>query len=533
MPPWEKYSQPTLKPWEKRRPERKPDIIAEPEKSLEWKDVPGKAASNFVPSGINVLSSIANAVRHPLDTGKSILDVAAGGLQNVLPESVNQAIASIDPGAENAKMARDKADAVGKFYSGRYGSEEGFKQALANDPAGVLMDASAALSLGGSAASRVPGLASAGEKVAAAGSAIDPVLVSARAVKKGAELAGKTAAHAIGGLGTHTGGESLLAAFRAGAAGGEKAADFADNMRGNVSAADILPELRGALDNMRANRGAAYRAGMAEIGQDMTPLSMENIQNAIDSALNVKRYKGESLSPTTQGVQGDILSQFERWKELDPSQYHTAEGLDAFKQVIGDIRQNTPPNTPQRAVADQVYRSVRGEIINQVPEYANVMSDYEKASDLVNEIERSFSLGEKALDDTAIRKLQSLTRNNVSTNYGNRVSLAKELEQAGGKDFIDSIQGQALSSWTPRGLGKLVAGGTAGAGVYAHSPAAIPLLAAQSPRLMGEAALGLGLLKGYGARGADKIGSALSDYGIDPVLIPQFSYQSQQPKATR
>lgn len=509
--------------------EKAPDVVAAPE-SMPWSDVPKQAVTNLPKSLGNVISGIGQTLAHPLDTTKGLLDIAAGGLQNALPESVNNAIASIDPGAENAKAAREKADAVGNFYKERYGSEEGVKHALANDPAGVAMDASMLLSGGGALAAKVPGLSKVGGIAQKAGATIDPVMATAKLAKSGINAAGNTAANLVGGIGTHTGGESIKAAFRSGVNGGQKAADFADNMRGKVTADEILPELQSSLAKMRESRSAAYKQGMADVGKDVTVIPMQNIDNAINSALSIKRFKGESLSPTTEGVQGEILAQFERWKNLDPAQYHTAEGLDAFKQVIGDIRQNTAPGTPQRAVADKVYKSVRQEIIKQAPEYAQVMKDYEEASKLTNEIERALSLGEKASADTAIRKLQSLTRNNVSTNYGNRIKLAKELENSGGADFMNKLQGQALSSWQPRGLGGIVSGGAGAYGLYAHDPAMLPILAIQSPRLMGETALAAGKVAGAGGKTADQLTSAISSAGIDPQTFANWLYQAQQPK---
>ena len=58
--------------------------------------------------------------------------------------------------------------------------------------------------------------------------------------------------------------------------------------------------------------------------------------------------------------------------------------------------------------------------------------------DLVNQIQKSLSLNDKASVDTAMRKLQSLTRNNVQTNYGQRVKLAEELSKYGGQDISSS-----------------------------------------------------------------------------------------------
>jgi hypothetical protein len=118
------------------------------------------------------------------------------------------------------------------------------------------------------------------------------------------------------------------------------------------------------------------------------------------------------------------------------------------------------------------------------------MKAYQEASELTKEIERALSLGQKAAADTSMRKLQSLMRNNVNTNYGNRLDLAKQLEAAGGNEIMPAIAGQALNSFTPRGLQGVAATGLGGFGIA--NPATLAALPLTSPRLMGEAAYGLG-----------------------------------------
>lgn len=51
------------------------------------------------------------------------------------------------------------------------------------------------------------------------------------------------------------------------------------------------------------------------------------------------------------------------------------------------------------------------------------MKNYENASNLIREIEKTLSLNPKASIDTALRKLQSVMRDNVNTNYGKRGDL--------------------------------------------------------------------------------------------------------------
>ena len=121
----------------------------EPERS--WSNVAGSAIQNLIPSTGRVIGDIAETVMHPIDTAKNIGKLGYGAIQNALPESVVNAI-----GAD--KESQDMASNVGQFYKDRYGSMEGFKEALATDPAGILMDAGSAFTGGGAAISKIPTL---------------------------------------------------------------------------------------------------------------------------------------------------------------------------------------------------------------------------------------------------------------------------------------------------------------------------------------------------------------------------------------
>lgn len=111
----------------------------------QWPDVPGNALRNLPKSIQGVGQGVIDTVTHPIDTAQGMLDLANAGMQKILPESVNRLM------PESTRGNPEKLDAVGKFYADRYGSEEGIKQALSKDPAGVLMDATTLLSLGSAA----------------------------------------------------------------------------------------------------------------------------------------------------------------------------------------------------------------------------------------------------------------------------------------------------------------------------------------------------------------------------------------------
>ena len=121
-----------------------------------------------------------------------------------------------------------------------------------------------------------------------------------------------------------------------------------------------------------------------------------------------------------------------------------------------------------------------------------LLGDYETGElyKFEKEIMKELSLNNKAAAGTVLRKLQSVMRNNASTNYGARLELLKNLDA----DLLPALAGQSLNQLTPRGIQRAVGGGQIAAGAFgAVDPVSlIPSLALQSPRLAGETALKIG-----------------------------------------
>ena len=311
---------------------------------------------------------------------------------------------------------------------------------------------------------------------------------------------GKVLPSVLGDLATGAGGSSVKGAFNAGLAGGDAAQAFTDSLRGNTPWGQVVTDAKTALGNMRAQRNAAYRSGMADISKDATVLSFEPLDKAMGDASKIKVFRGRSgagpaqnLSKSTSKVQQEVADAIDNWKSLDPIEYHTPEGFDALKQQLGDIRDQYDYNTPQRLVAENAYNAVRQTIADQAPAYNKVMQDYSKASDAVDEIQKELSLGKRGNPSTALRKLQSVMRDNANTSWGDRATKAATLADNGAPNLLPALAGQALSPIIPRGLAKYgdLAAAAAGGLTNPLTLAALPLA---SPRVVGEAAYGLGAI---------------------------------------
>ena len=416
-----------------------------------------------------------------------------------------------------------------RFAAAAPGVIEAMRTAGMSAPSGnMLARATGGAISGGISAGLVdPSEAGAGAVV---GGAAPPLL-------KGAGLLGQAIGNGVGklaknalGLSTGAGGEAVAQAFKAGQTGN---ADFVANMRGNVPLTDVLDRAKQGIANMQAAKSAEYKAGMIPIKGDQTILSMGGIDKALQDAADMTMYKGQVKNETASAAVDKMRAIVDEWKALDPVQFHTPEGLDALKQKLGGVLEGiNPQERAARLAAGKVYDAAKSEIQAQAPEYAKVMKNYSEASDLIKEIERALSAGQKASADTGMRKLQSLMRNNVNTNYGNRLDLAKQLESQGGVDILPSVAGQALNSATPRGLSGLGAQGMAAGSLYFHNPLMAAALPLQSPRAVGEMAYGLGRATSAAGRGVNALqqgvlaGNPRLNALADPATLAQFGYRA-------
>jgi hypothetical protein len=447
-----------------------------------------ETAKNVPKSAWEFTKNIAHAVTNPVQTLSNLQDLAAGGLRAATPSPIRDVLDRADValgGVRGNQRVQQAAQAFAQFYKDRYGEAESAKNSVKEDPVGVLADASMLFGVGGlSTASRLTNPLS----------VLNPVVNAAGKAGKG-----------VLGVSTGVGPETIAQAAKAGVEGNKP---FLSNLRGEVPMTDVLDKAKGALENMRRQKNAEYRANMEGLKSDKTVLDFTGIDKAVADAAEMVSFRGQSKNQAASGAVQKMADDVQVWKQLDPKEFHTPEGLDALKQRLGGILESIPyEQKAARRAAGQIYDSVRSEIANQAPTYSKTMADYAKAADEISEIERALSLGDRAAKDTAMRKLQSLTRNNVNTNYGNRTELAKTLGK-GGADILPDVAGQAMSQMAPRGLVGQAGGlGTLGAAAYGANPYALLALPFQSPR-----AVGSGLY--YGGRGVGLLGDALSKRGV-------------------
>ena len=176
--------------------------------------------------------------------------------------------------------------------------------------------------------------------------------------------------------------------------------------------------------------GEAYRSNKQLWAAGQQPLNFSDVGSAFvkmrDSLQHNGQWKiGPAEQRTVQEIQ-EVLTEFAANRAN-----HTTEGFDALKQRLSAIYPESPMHSQAQRAVTTMTNAVKDSIIKQNPAYADAMKDYWVRSAQLSEIERSLSLNKKATIDTALRKLQSLVRNNANTNYGQRLASADALSEAG------------------------------------------------------------------------------------------------------
>ena len=515
----------------------------EDQKEYSALETPLYAAGNLIPSTAKVGVDIASAIApwNIKDTTQGTINALSGYMQKALPDSFNQWSqkryeqgaekyaneatkfadlsrqykdkGDLDTGIRYEKLAKDAsnnsfemmnkyavqvgtADALNNHYKEKYGSWENAKKAMAEDPASVILDASAILRGGA-------GIVGVGNKISTVGNVTSklqpqmiklaeiaeaPMMKTFKGLETGLKTTGELTLDALDWIGPKVGKDAIKEAWKAGR---DKNLDFIENMRNESNIDEVVGTARDMVNQLKIEKNKTYQQAAKELGEDTKALSFDEIDKAMEVFKNQVYYKGIAKSPQLTKVYNEIEKTIQAYKNKE---LNTSIDLDNLKQSIYSSIESLPFEATQaRTLSGDIPRAIGKTIRKQAPLYDKMMSDYSKQQQFINEVEKALSLGKRASADTALRKLQSVMRNNVNTNYGKRIQLLDDLEKQTGKTIKPQIAGQQFSSWTPRGI-KSALGGLIplAGGVGLGLAPAVGLGLSQSPRLIGEALYGAG-----------------------------------------
>lgn len=471
-----------------------PKPPSDPNAPMEWSDVGKQALGNFIPSA----GKAAYGMVEPFfpsnweQTGQAVKGIGRG----LYSKGKNLAA---DYGMAEPSKPEDKdrdesvVNAIGDYYKGRYGSMSGFQHALAEDPAGVLLDASVPLTFGESALAKVPGLVGKVAKKGILAGATNPItapIMLAKAIGS-TKIPGtgllKIPGAVFEGV-TGVSNKSLGEAFSAGRQGDLLSGDkvFTGQMRGTAPRTDVIGKIRSSVSDMASERSQNYLNGMSRLQQGVGAPINDVVQSGVD-LLNATSHSPQNYA-IAQKV-GQAIVDFQNGKigpayTFNPGQ-HTLHELDLLKRNIREIA--TDPTMPGGSIAMGTADKVKSVISKIDPKYADIMEEYANASDQLSDINRLFG-NPRMTPERQLQKILSGKKNVTKQNL---------LEQLAKRDpdIVKMLAGQELSKGTSLSFNDLLSGaGVGGLSYYAlQNPyltgalgvAALPL---KTPKVLGEAA---------------------------------------------
>ncbi len=423
----------------------------------------------------------------PIETGKNLIELGKGVYNLSTPGE--------QPSEETAR-------AIGKFYYDRYGGEnfEQVKQnmlkTLKEDPIGFFADAALPLTI-----ARAP--LKADSVIVKATKAIDPTEAFIKATGSTYKFVVKPSFAKVGsyirassGLGDGV----LSTAYQAGRVGGDELASLREQMSKNTDLATKLKPVYSYLEGLNKiskTRRDRYLQDMAKLDLEKIKINPVDVRRLVIEATQDFTKQGKA-TPKIQSKIDEINALVDDW--VSEPKLHTVDGLDFLKQSLDDLKPDLMATDRTGAFVTNVQNKFKNKILDQSPEYASVMDAYSQSKILQNQIQKALGANNIEMIESIARKLQSTTRDNVSTSFGMRGKLLEELATEGGQPLLPyQLAGQAIEPLSPRGIQRLTALPGASATTYGAVTGNIPLAvlggiqtAATSPRLLGEAAIRAG-----------------------------------------
>ena len=496
------------------------------EAPISWGEAATKGAIKAVPSTIgNVwegIKSLPSAAMHPLDTMSGIRHLATGTATSMLPKPAQEGLDKTTAAMWDAlpKTLQDKLSYLGfnplggaqdrdmarEFFK-PYTNVEDFKRTLANNPGRIVTDISALASGGAGALNKIgiaPKTANVLETVGTVTNPLNAITPVASGISTGFNtlapqnvknmasasknmLTSAREKIASGALNTSTGaigaimGKSPENLKQAYAQGKINSPEFLQNLTGETSADDILAKVKQGISSLQTQKANAYRTAKEGWAADKTPIDFAPIEDAFNKEVSTLSEGGHKIVGKEEMPKIDeVKSVLDEWK-ADPSM-HNALGLDALKRRIDAIYPESPKHNQAQRIISATRNAVKDLITDQVPEYANAMTEYEKQNGLINDINKALGSSKTADKATAINKIMKVLNENPSAKF--KRDLVTTLKEKTGVDIMPAIAGQNLQEWLPQGLGKI--SGYGGLAYALNSGGAtLPVFAAASPRLMG------------------------------------------------
>lgn len=455
-----------------------------PAEDMPLEEVVSRAKERFLPSVGEQFQGLYHAVTSPVETGKALGALGTG--------AISKAKGALGFKQDEGQKAQDEAaiNALGSFYADRYGSMAGFKRALAEDPASVLMDLSIPFTGGGGALAKAPGMVgTAGKVLKAAGTAMDPIALSAEGLKQGTRLA-TTAASVPAVWSTGASWSSLNKAAQAGLEGNK---NFLSHLMGTADPADAVRRIEDVRSVLAERRSQDIQKVLGNIGD--TPMNYQPVLDSVQEAMQRVAPHGTSINKAGYEALQEVAAKINEFMS-NPRITPNVQNFQNLKVAVRDIMESGRLDQQGKNALNHVYHSIRdqiGALPNDVgKKYMDAMDVYAKQSKELQELQQAFLQGRG--DAAKIRKILSTKDNVLKKNMLDEIAKIDP-------EIPYIVAGMELNPAFPKGLVGMLSGVASGAGGFMFGvPHGIAAAAAHSPRVVGGTLYGTGYVGGAPAR---------------------------------
>jgi hypothetical protein len=449
-----------------------------------------QAGANVPQNLLDILRGGYNVITNAPQVGYAAGETLAGGAQAAARKSLGQ---MYSPEKVLEKMPVSRQEEMFRAFAAPYQSAESFKQYAQERPVEALLDISTGAGIASKAVPyKIPSVTG---KVPFTERQVTTPAVGFSELSKVTNplyMSGKVLEAGLPpilGLTTGVGGEAIKKVYEASKAGIDTAIN---QIVGKTESIEILNKAKAGLQEMIAQKNLQYSTAKkssqfkgTDTGWAASPAKLDfaPIRETFDNVKKSITYKGQvSVGDKELAAINEVEKILNTW-ESQPK-LHTAAGLDFLKQRIDAVYPDDVKMTQAQRVIDTTRNGVKNYLVKEVPEYKKAMADYENSIETIREIDRGLIGGNKASQETALRKLLRTTRDET----GVKLSLADKMQKATGIDLSTEIAGASMKSFEPKSvLGTL--GGAGGLLNIAFGTGLSPLTALgigiTSPKITG------------------------------------------------
>ena len=470
-----------------------------------------QSIQNIPASGKQLAKDIITPLLSPVQTAKDIKELGSSVINLIRPGEQG-----------NEELGRQ----VGQFFVDRYGSLDAIKKTFAEDPVAMLSDLSIIFTGGAMLApkaSATANLLSKAAKIDPVAGAVTAAGMPLRAIPKVVEMVGGVPADAQ---------KIAFAAGQSSSLNPLKSNAFVASMRGGTEVSEIVEDANKAFEKLKTKKTSNYKSDMAKLSLNTKKMDLGFVFNKIDE-IKKSKLDSEGVISEFSGANLDVLNAVENLvtefnKKLD-GRPPNAEQLNILKRQLNNLYPAQKGMGASQELISKVTSEIGQEIEKVAPGFQKVNKNYLDAIALERELIEALSLGNTKNASTTLKKLQSVMRNNTTTNYGARLDSLNKLDDLTNlfeeSQIMQKLAGQELNPFRGRGFT-----GGAQTGSFLSSffnPMALLISAASTPRLVGEMAYLTGKTAGKVPtvpilQSSRITGSVINDENVNPLLQRGF-----------